>query len=184
MPGSENTDPWERLDLIGWLSLTLGGNPLVPFVPTRNEVLPAVFKLLNLREGDVFYDLGCGDGRVVVEAAKRFPIKKAVCIEMKKELAEETRRRAKREGVEDMVEVIEGDFFKVNLSGATAIYMYLLTSVNEALKPKLRRELRPGTRIVTLDFPIPGWMPVKTLQTDGVWQKTLYLYIIGESERP
>lgn len=163
--------------------MTLGGNPLVPFVPTRNEVLPAVFKLLNLNEGDIFYDLGCGDGRVVVEAAKRFPVKKAVCIELRRELAEEARRRARREGVDNVVHVVEADFFKVNLSEATAIYMYLLTSVNEALKPKLKRELKPGTRIVTLDFPIPGWEPVKTMQTEGAWQKTLYLYVIGRSDR-
>ncbi len=163
--------------------MALGGNPLVPFVPTRSEVLPAVFKLLDLKEDDVFYDLGCGDGRVVVEAAKRFPVKKVVCVELRKELAEETRRRAKKEGVADRVQVIEGDFFKINLSEATAIYMYLLTSVNEALKPKLKRELRPGTRIVTLDFPIPGWEPVKTVQTEGVWQKTLYLYVIGKSDK-
>ncbi|MCE4611727.1 MAG: methyltransferase domain-containing protein [Desulfurococcales archaeon] len=163
--------------------MTLGGNPLVPFVPTRNEVLPVVFKLLNLNDGDIFYDLGCGDGRVVVEAAKRFPVRKAVCIELRRELAEEARRRAKREGVDNRVYVVEADFFKVNLSEATAIYMYLLTSVNEALKPKLKRELRPGTRIVTLDFPIPGWEPVKTMQTEGAWQKTLYLYVIGKSDK-
>ncbi len=78
--------------------------------------------------------------------------------------------------------MIEGDFFKVDISSATAIYMYLLTSVNEALKPKLRRELKPKTRIVTLDFPIPGWEPVRSMQTEGVWQRTLYLYVIGESE--
>ncbi len=68
--------------------MTFGSNPLVPYVPTRQEILPAVFELLDLRRGDVFYDLGCGDGRVVIEAAKRYPVRKAVCIETRRDLVE------------------------------------------------------------------------------------------------
>jgi precorrin-6B methylase 2 len=158
------------------------GNPVVPFVPTREEVIDLVLKALDLREGDVLYDLGCGDGRIPVEAAKRYPIKKAVCVEIREDLVERARERAKREGVEDRVEIIRGDFFRVPIKDATAVYMYLLTSVNEQLKPKLERELREGARVVTLDFQIPGWKPVRTIGGSG-WQRTLYVYVIGKSNK-
>ncbi len=163
--------------------MTMGGNPLVPFVPTRRENLDTIFEVLGLREGDVFYDLGCGDGRVVIEAAKRFPIKRAVCVETRKDLIEEAQRNAEREGVKDKIVFVQGDFFKVPIGDATAVYMYLLTSVNEALRPKLERELKPGTRVVTLDFPITGWKPVKVVETGGVWQRKVYLYIVGVSNK-
>ena len=170
----------DSLDL-GWLALVFGGSPSVPFVPTREEVMDLVMKALDLKKGDVLYDLGCGDGRVVIEAARRYPIKKAVCIEIRRELAEEARRNAVKAGVADRVVVINADFFKVNVSDATVVYMYLLTSVNEALRPKLERELAPGTRVVSLDFQIPGWKPVKILGDRAGWQRTIYVYVVGES---
>ena len=90
--------------------------------------------------------------------------------------------RVKREGLEGRVEIIHGDFFRVPIRDATVVYMYLLTSVNEALKPKLKQELRPGTRVVTLDFQIPGWKPVRVVGDRGGWQRTLYVYVIGDSD--
>ncbi len=165
-----------------WIALAFGGVS-VPFVPTRDESLELVFKALELREGDVLYDLGCGNGKVVVEAARRYPIKKAVCIEARKELLEEAREKARMAGVEDRIEFIHGDMFKVDISEATAVYMYLLTSVNDALKPKLSKELREGARVVTLDFQIPGWKPVRIVGERAGWQKTVYVYIIGVSDK-
>jgi hypothetical protein len=89
--------------------------------------------------------------------------------------------KAQAAGVRDRIEFILGDFFQEDISDATVVYMYLLTSVNERLKPKLEKELRPGTRVVSLDFSIPGWKPVRVLG-DGVgWQRTIYVYVIGES---
>jgi len=163
-----------------WIALAFGGIS-VPFVPTRDESLELVFKALNLREGDILYDLGCGNGKIVIEAARRFPIRRAVCIEARRELIEEAKQRAMKTGVYDRIEFINDDMFKVDIGRATAVYMYLLTSVNEALKPKLEKELKPGTRIATLDFQIPGWKPVKIIGERAGWQKTVYLYIIGES---
>ncbi|MEB3787387.1 MAG: class I SAM-dependent methyltransferase [Desulfurococcales archaeon] len=165
-----------------WIALTLGGGIGVPFVPTRDDVLDLIFKALDLREGDVFYDLGCGNGKVVVEAARRYPIKRGVCVEARRDLAEEARKRAREAGVSDRVIIVNDDMFKVDISDATAVYMYLLTSVNEMLKPKLAKELRRGTRIATLDFQIPGWKPVKVLGDKAGWQRTIYLYIIGVSD--
>lgn len=165
-----------------WIALAFGGVS-VPFVPTRDETLNLVFQGLQLRRGDILYDLGCGNGKVVVEATRRYPIEKAVCVEARRELLEEARERALNAGVIDRIEFIHGDMFKVDISRATAVYMYLLTSVNEALKPKLEKELKPGTRVVTLDFQIPGWRPVRIVGERAGWQKTVYVYVIGESNR-
>lgn len=162
--------------------MSYGGGPVVPFVPTRRDALELVLRALKLTEDDVFYDLGCGDGRVVVEAAKRFPVKKAVCVEARRELVEEAKRAAAKEGVLGRVAIIRGDFYDVPLKDATAVYMYLLTSVNESLKPKLHKELRPGARVVTLDFQIPGWRPVEVLGDRSGWQSTVYVYVIGKSD--
>ncbi|MCE4604289.1 MAG: class I SAM-dependent methyltransferase [Aeropyrum sp.] len=172
----------EDLAFLGWIALSLGSNPLVPYVPTRPELIPKILELLELKEGDVFYDLGCGDGRVVIEAAKRYPLKKAVCVETREDLIKEARRKAEDNSVSEIIEFVNNDFFKVDISEATAVYMYLLTSVNESLRPKLGRELKEGARIVTLDFPIPGWKPVRVETATSGWQRSLYLYVKGVSD--
>ena len=165
---------------IGFLYVAIPSQPYVPWVPTRDKVIDRIFKLVELSERDVFYDLGCGDGRVAIEAAKRYGAR-AVCIEIRQDLVEKAIRRVKKEGVEDLVKVIHGNFFEIPLSDATVVYMYLLTSVNKLLKPKLKRELRIGTRIITLDFEIPGWRPVH-VENSGGWQGTIYLYVKGVSD--
>jgi ubiquinone/menaquinone biosynthesis C-methylase UbiE len=169
------------VDDFSWLSSIIESLP-VPFVPTRREAIEAVLGALRLREGDVFADLGCGDGRVAIEAALRYPISKALCIEARGDLAERARENAEKAGVADRVLVVRGDFFRIPLRRVTAVYMYLLTSVNEALKPKLSRELPPGARVATLDFSIPGWRPVNTFGGAG-WQRRIYVYVIGVSDR-
>ncbi len=166
----------------GFLIFSLGSSVSVPFVPTRKEAMNLVFALSKPTSEDVFYDLGCGDGRVVVEAVKRFDVKKAVCIEKRADLIQEAIKRVEREGVKDRVVIIQGDFMEVPIHDATIVYMYLLTSVNRLLKPKLKRELRVGTKIVTLDFEIPGWKPVAVLGENRGWQRIAYLYIRGVSD--
>jgi len=154
---------------------------LAPWVPTRSELLPYIMLLVKPKEGDVFYDLGCGDGRVAVEASLRGA--RAVCIEINKELIEKAKERARKLGVFDRVEFINDDFFNVSLSDATIVYMYLLTSVNRMLKPKLERELRLGTKVITLDFEVPGWRPIHILRVSlGYRDATLYLYVKGISD--
>ncbi len=169
---------------LGWLAIL----PLsrlekydVPWVPTRKELLKHIMRVARVQPGDVFYDLGCGDGRVVIEAAKRGA--KGVCVEIRGDLLEEARRRAREEDVEDRIEFIQGDFMKVDLSGATVVYMYLLTRVNSLLRPKLERELPLGARVVTLDFEIPGWKPIHVERHyTGSLERTIYLYIRGVSD--
>lgn len=172
----------ESSDWLGWLAVTLGGS-IVPFVPTRSEALEMLFKLIDFNSDDVFYDLGCGDGRVVVEVLRRTNIRRGVCIESRRDLLEQAVKRAESEGVIDRFLAINGDIFETPIEDASVIYIYLLTSVNDALKPKLSKELKPGTRIVSLDFQIPGWKPVKVYGSKTGWQSTMYYYVVGESDR-
>lgn len=158
-------------------------NIKVPWVPTREELLDIIMRLANIKDSDVFYDLGCGDGRVVIKAVKE-GAKKGVCVELNPTLIEKARENAKLENVTNRIAFINDDFFNVSLSEATVIYMYLLTSVNKALKPKLESELVNGTRIITLDFEIPGWRPVQIIEISLPMRTArLFLYIKGISDR-
>ncbi|WFO74626.1 class I SAM-dependent methyltransferase [Desulfurococcaceae archaeon MEX13E-LK6-19] len=154
----------------------------VPYLPTNPDLFDLIFSVAKLSEKDVFYDLGCGDGRIVIEAAKRANVKKAVGIEIDENLVKVAREYARKAGVEDRVEIIHGDFFTVPIRDATVVYMYLTKRANELLKPKLIRELKIGTRIVTLDFEIPGWKPVSIINKNRLIQGTIYLYVRGVSD--
>ena len=156
--------------------------PAVPFLPTNPDLFDIIFSIAKLGKEDVFYDLGCGDGRIVIEAARRTDVKKAVGIEIDERLVEIARKNAEKSGVSDRVEIIHGDFFTTPISEATVVYMYLTRRVNELLKPKLSSELRIGARIITLDFEIPGWRPVSVTTLNRVIQRTLYLYVRGVSD--
>ncbi len=149
----------------------------VPFVPTPVEVIREMLKLANLKPGELLVDLGCGDGRVLVVAAKEFGAR-AVGIEIRSDLASKAAHNAIREGVRDRVLVINGNFFELRIPPADVIFMYLLTSVNERLRPKLEKEAKPGARIVSHDFEIVGWKPklVENFQ-DGGRSHKLYLYV-------
>lgn len=154
----------------------------VPWVPTREEFIEQALDLAQVGSADVLYDLGCGDGRIVIAAAKRGA--KAVCIELNPDLISRAIENARKAGVEHMISFIQEDFMKVDLSEATVVYMYLLTSVNEMLKPKLAKELRKGARIVSLDFAISGWKEAKVLRVSSPARTGVYyLYIIGYSDR-
>ncbi|BEP18184.1 protein-lysine N-methyltransferase [Pyrofollis japonicus] len=155
----------------------------VPWVPTRMKLIDHIMRVARVGEGDVFFDLGCGDGRVAVEAARRGA--RAVCVEIRKDLIEKAKENARRAGVKDLIEFINDSFFNVDLSKATVVYMYLLTRINAALRPKLELELRPGTRVITLDFEIPGWRPVHIEKHYiGGLLRTIYLYVSGISYKP
>jgi len=163
--------------------VTYYGTVSVPWVPTRNELLEYIVKLARLKPDDVFYDLGCGDGRVVIRAVKE-GVKKGVCVEINSSLIERAKEAAQKEGVIDRIEFINDDFFRVSLEDATVVYMYLLTSVNRALKPKLEAELREGARVVTLDFEIPGWKPIQVVEIALPSRMAkLFLYVKGLSNR-
>lgn len=173
---------WSFEEVIGLVSAYYEG-ARVPWVPTREELLDMVIRLANVRSEDIFYDLGCGDGRVVLRAVKE-GVKKAVCVEINPTLIERAKENAKAMNALDKIEFVNEDFFKANLSEASVVYMYLLTSVNKALRPKLEAELKNGARVVTLDFEIPGWRPVQIVEVALPMRTArLYLYVKGISDK-
>ncbi len=156
----------------------------VPFVPSPEVVIRRMLQLADVKENEVVYDLGCGDGRVLIIAAKEFGAR-AVGIEIRRDLYEQCLRRIRDLNLEDRVKVIHGNFFEYDLSDADVITLYLLTSVNEKLRPKLERELRPGTRIVSHDFEVPGWKPIIIEDLYEEWRShKLFLYKIPGAEIP
>jgi len=149
------------------------------FFPTPEEVVEKMLELADVKEGDVLYDLGCGDGRVLIKAAKERKVR-GVGIEIKAEVAEEAKKRVAKEGLEGLVKIVHGDIFQEDVSEATVVYLYLTTELNAQLRPKLERELKRGTRVVSHQFEIPGWSAVKTEGVVDMFGQVhrLYLYII------
>lgn len=154
---------------------------IVPYIPSPMKVVGEALDIVSVGGNDVLYDLGAGDGRVVLEAAKRGAY--AVAVEIDPYLCEVIRRRAYEEGVVDRVSVVEASFFDVDLSNATIVYVYLYKSVNEALKEKFEKELPLGARIIAIDFPIPGWIPlaVKKVVDEKNIPRTIHVYVKGIS---
>jgi SAM-dependent methyltransferase len=134
----------------------------VPFVPTPVEVVDAMLELAKIQPGDLLYDLGCGDGRIVIAAAKTFGIK-AIGIDIDPIRISESKENATESGVNDKVKFIQQDLFETDFSDASVITMYLLTSVNRRLRPKLLSELKPGTRLVSHRFDMGEWKADKTV---------------------
>jgi ribosomal protein L11 methylase PrmA len=146
----------------------------VPYVPTPPEIVVEMLKLGNVHKGDVLYDLGCGDGRIVVAAAQKFGAT-AVGVDIDPERIKEAEENAKAAGVTDRVKFIQGNLFDADVSKATIVTLYLLPEVNLKLKPKLLETLRPGSRIVSHSFDMGEWKPDK--QVEIGWRK-LYLWVI------
>ena len=132
----------------------------VPYVPTPIEVVDRMLEFGAVKKGDIVYDVGSGDGRIVIEAAKKYGAK-GVGIEMDGQLVELAQGNAKQEGVDHLVEFRQADALKADVSPATVITLYMLPSFNQRLRPLLERQLKPGTRVVVHDYPIDGWKPVK-----------------------
>ena len=130
--------------------------PEVPYVPTPDEVVKEMLKMADVNENDILYDLGCGDGRIVITAAKEIGCR-GVGIDIDPVRIEESKENAKKAGVEDKVEFLLMDLFEADLSQATVVTLYLLSKVNLRLRPKLFRELRAGARVVSHDFSMGTW---------------------------
>jgi SAM-dependent methyltransferase len=150
--------------------------PDVPYVPTPQVVVDKMLEVAGVQPGDVLYDLGSGDGRIVITAAQRFGVR-GVGIDINPERIQEAEANAKQAGVQKLTEFREEDLFKADIGKATVVTMYLLPSVNNRLKPKLLRDLKPGTRIVSHAFDIEGWEPERIVEVDG---RTVYLWIVPE----
>jgi cyclopropane fatty-acyl-phospholipid synthase-like methyltransferase len=139
----------------------LGPREEIPFVPTPVEVIDRMLELAEVKKGDVVYDLGSGDGRIVIRAAQKYRVR-AVGIEMDSVLLAKARKDAKAAGISHLVEFRAEDALKVDLSKATVVTLYMLPWFNEAMKPNFKKYLKPGARIVAHDFGIEGWEPDKT----------------------
>lgn len=149
--------------------------PDVHYVPTPQPVVDAMLKIANVTGSDVVYDLGCGDGRIPVTAAQRFGAR-GVGIDIDPKRIEEANANAKAAGVTDKVTFLNQDLFTSDFREATVVTLYLLPSLNEKLMPKLKAELKPGTRIVSHAFDMGStWPAEKTEQVDG---RTIYYWTI------
>jgi SAM-dependent methyltransferase len=151
----------------------------VPFVPTNYEVVEEMLKIANVGKNDILYDLGCGDGRIVVTAAKKYGAR-GIGYDIDPTRIAESWENAKKENVTDRVQFIEQDLFEADFSKATVVTMYLLSSVNLQMRPKLFQQLKPGTRIVSHDFNMGDWMPDKETQVGGneYYGHSVYFWII------
>ena len=148
--------------------------PDVVFVPTPPQVVDRMLDVARVGRGDVLYDLGCGDGRIVIEAAKRFGTR-GVGIDIDPQRIAEARANARAAGVEHLVQFRNADLFETDFSEATVVTLYLLPSLNLKLRPKLWKELRRGSRVVSHDFDMGDWKP---LQTHQLGNRTVYFWTI------
>jgi SAM-dependent methyltransferase len=148
--------------------------PDVIYVPTPQNVVDAMLKLANVHSGDVIYDLGCGDGRIVVTAAKQFGVR-GIGIDINPERIAEARENAQSNGVTNRVTFRNEDLFEADIKEASVVTLYLLTSLNLKLRPKLWRDLKPGTRIVSHSFDMGDWKPEKQMEVNG---HTIYFWTV------
>ncbi|WP_287690528.1 protein-lysine N-methyltransferase [Metallosphaera javensis (ex Sakai et al. 2022)] len=132
---------------------------------------------------DIVYDLGCGDGRIIIAAVKNFGAKKAVGVDLSDERLKEAEQNAIQNGVKDKIELRKNNFLDEDVSNATVVTLFLLTNANELLKPKFEKELKPGTRVVSHEFEMKGWKPKEVIKVeDGNMHHLVYLYVIGEHQ--
>ena len=146
----------------------------VPFVPTPENVVQKMLEVAKVGPEDVVYDLGSGDGRIVIAAARRHRAR-AVGIDIDPVRIRESRENARKAGVEKRVEFRQGDLFEADIRDATVVTIYLLPVVNMRLRPKLLADLRPGTRIVSYGFDMGDWQPAATV---AVGSSTLYYWVV------
>ena len=140
--------------------------PDVIFVPTPENVVQQMLQIAKVHKGDIVYDLGCGDGRTVIAAARDFGAR-GVGIDINPVRIQESLANAKAAGVMDRVVFRNEDLFEADIKEATVVTLYLLPSLNVKLRPKLWKELKPGTRIVSHNFDMGEWKPEETVQLDG-----------------
>lgn len=156
-------------------------SPDVIYVPTPVEVVDAMLKVANVRQGDVLYDLGSGDGRIPITAAQKFNVTRGTGIEINPERIAEAEANLKAAGVGDRVRFRNEDLFEADISAATVVTLYLLPALNVKLLPKLLRDLKPGTRIVSHAFAMGDWKAQQTLDVGG---RTVYFWTIPAKGTP
>ncbi|HTY60794.1 MAG TPA: methyltransferase domain-containing protein [Acidobacteriota bacterium] len=158
---------------------------LAPFVPTPQYVVDKMLELAQVNSNDVVFDLGCGDGRIVITAARKYGAH-AVGVDIDPERIRESEANAKAAGVESLVIFKLEDATKVDVSSATVVTLYLLTSSNEVLRPILTKQLKRGARIVSHAFGMGNWQPQETevIPDESGFNRTIYLWITDGKFRP
>jgi SAM-dependent methyltransferase len=155
---------------------------LAPYMATPQEVVDRMLQMADVTKTDVVYDLGSGDGRLVITAAKRYGAR-GVGIDIDPALITQSRANARKEGVESLVEFRQQDALTVDLSPASVVTLYLLSGANLKLRPRLQKELKPGSRIVSHQFGMGDWVPTRTetITDQRGTSRLLYLWVIGPS---
>jgi len=156
---------------------------LAPYVNSPQEVVQKMLQMANLKKGETLFDLGCGDGRIIIAAAEQFRVK-AVGVEISSHEVKTAMAAVKKHGLQDSVKVIHGDMLQQDLSPADVVTLYLTTTANESLRPNLERYLKMNARVVSYDYPIPGWKPVSEVETNANkygTTHTIYLYQVPNS---
>ncbi|HXF75155.1 MAG TPA: class I SAM-dependent methyltransferase [Methylomirabilota bacterium] len=181
---------FSRILVVGvWTLLPLAqarSQETIPFVPSPMHVVEKMLEVAEIKKGDILYDMGSGDGRIVIEAAKRYGIR-GVGVDLNPELVAKAREHAEREGVGHLVEFRAQDGLTVDISEATVVTLYMFKWFNNALKPKLQK-LKPGSRVIAHDFDIDDWKPDRIEYvkpppdgSDYAESRTLYIWKIGET---
>ena len=151
--------------------------PEVPYVPTHEKVVAEMLKVAKVGKNDILYDLGSGDGRIVITAAKRFGTR-GVGVDIDPARITEARENAVKAGVADKVKFLQQDLFETDIREATVVTLFLLPEVNLRLRPKLLRDLKPGTRVVSHNFGMGNWTPLKTLKVRAPQEHTIYYWVV------
>jgi tRNA G37 N-methylase Trm5 len=149
---------------------------LAPYVPSPQPVVEKMLEAAAIKPDQVVYDLGCGDGRVLITAAKKFQAR-GVGVELSPAIAKEASENIKKNGLEQRVKIVQGNALEVDVSEADVVTLYLLTQSNEMLRPNLERQLKPGARVVSHDFEVRGWKPSRVEKIHAHnRQHTIYVY--------
>jgi ribosomal protein L11 methylase PrmA len=149
--------------------------PDTVYIPTPNEVVTAMLRLAHVGPGDVVYDLGSGDGRIVIAAVKAFGAARGVGVELDATRVREANENARKAGIADRVEFRREDLFATDLRPATVVTLYLSSAINASLKPKFLAELPPGARVVSHVFETPGWAPAERIEVN---RRPVFLWTI------
>jgi len=168
---------WFTVGYVDALAQDMESKKIVPFVPTPQDVVERMLDMAQVKAGDVVYDLGSGDGRIVITAARKYGVK-AVGFEIDPDLIKQSRENIKKAGMAHLTEIREQDIRTVDLAPASVLTMYLLPEVNLMLRPNIWKQMKPGSRVVSHDFDMGDWKPVRTenIKDSSGWDHTLYLW--------
>jgi SAM-dependent methyltransferase len=157
-------------------------NNLAPNVRSPQRAVDRMLEIARLKPGETLYDLGCGEGQILITAAERYKVN-GVGIEISRDLADTAAEKVRKAKLQNQIKIVHGDFMQTDLSKADVVTLYLAPIANESLRPNLERYLRPHTRVVSYDYPIPEWKPIDTSQSQGRSGAvhTIYLYEVPDS---